>query len=277
MLLSGSEGGIPAYDIAGLLASRGFATFSLAYFGEPGLPTALDRIPLEYFERGMTWLRARPDVSDGPVGVLGPSRGGELSLLLGATSPQVGAVVSYVGSGLGYAGLSVSFTPRAAWTRDGRDVPFVFPSPGGGEAVGRYTVPYLLGEPIPDIAGTRDDVLAVDPAARDRATIPVERTRGPVLLLSARADRLWPSTTLSDVAADRLRSAGHRHAHIAYPGAGHFFIGSPYGVRLPPSLSSDSGRLTGGGDADANARAAADSWPRVLETLRTGLVDGGLR
>ena len=278
LLLSGSEGGIPAYGLAGLLASRGFAAFPLAYFGEPGLPQALDRIPLEYLERGMGWLRSRPAVSGSRVGVVGPSRGGELALLLGATSPQVGAVVSYVGSGIGFPGLAAGGQPAGpAWTRDGWDVPYLAAFPGAGEAMTRYLPPLMLGSPIRDIAGTWDDIRRADPAARERATIPVERTRGPVLLLSGRDDRLWPSTGLSDVALRRLESGGHRfaHAHHAYPGAGHFFINAPFAVGLPPALASDYGRMTGGGDPDANARASADAWPRVLETLRAGLVEGG--
>lgn len=231
VLVSGSEGGVPRYDIAGLLASRGFATLALAHFGAEGLPAELVRIPLEYFERAFGWLRARPDVADGPLGVIGPSRGGELALLLGATFPEVGAVVSYVGSGLGHAGLPASFTgaQSAAWTYAGRDVPFVVPPLDGAAALGRYLVPSVTGAPITDVAGTWSEFHAAGPAARAAAEIPVERIDGPVLLLSGLADRLWPSVQLSDVALRRLESRGHahRHVHLSYPGAGHFFIGAP--------------------------------------------------
>ena len=52
-----------------------------------------------------------------------------------------------------------------------------------------------------------------------RATIPVERINGPVLLISGEDDQMWPSRTLAEIAMERLRA--HRHPypdeHIAYP------------------------------------------------------------
>jgi dienelactone hydrolase len=276
VLLGGSEGGVPDYGIAGLLASRGFAALALGYFGVDGLPGELVRIPLEHFERGFDWLRARPEVGDGRVGVLGLSRGAELALLLGATFPQVGAVVSYAGSGLGYGGLPAAFTGAmpAAWTRGGRDVPFVAPAIDVATGFGRYFAAFALGAPVLDVAGTWPDVLAAGPAAMAAAEIPVERTDGPVLLLSGLDDRLWPSPQLSDVALRRLQANGHphRHEHRAYPGAGHFFTGPPAGPFFTEVGSPAYGVLAGGGTQQAGARAAADSWPHVLDTLRLGLV-----
>jgi dienelactone hydrolase len=276
VVLGGSEGGLPDYGLGGLLASRGFAALELAYFRVDGLPGELVRIPLEYFERGLDWLRDRPEVADGRVGVLGLSRGAELALLLGATFPQVGAVVSYAGSGLGYAGLPATFTstPPAAWTHRGRDVPFVAPVIDVATGFGRYFTASALGAPIPDVAGTWPDVLAAGPAAMAAAEIPVERTDGPVLLLSGRDDRLWPSPQLSDAALRRLEARGHphRHEHLSYPGAGHFFTGPPAGPFFTEVATPAFGMLAGGGTPQANGRAAADSWPRVLDTLRLGLV-----
>jgi hypothetical protein len=49
IVLGGSGGGLPLGSIAPLLASHGYATLALAYFGLPGLPRGLVNIPLEYF------------------------------------------------------------------------------------------------------------------------------------------------------------------------------------------------------------------------------------
>jgi dienelactone hydrolase len=46
IVLGGSEGGTMR-DRAALLASHGYAALALAYFGAPGLPQELDRIPVE--------------------------------------------------------------------------------------------------------------------------------------------------------------------------------------------------------------------------------------
>src|SRR5262249_314391 len=48
ILIGGSGGGLSA-DHPALLASRGYAVMSLAYFAMPGLPPNLIEIPLEYF------------------------------------------------------------------------------------------------------------------------------------------------------------------------------------------------------------------------------------
>ena len=50
--LGGSLGGHSSLP-AGLLASHGFPTLSLAYFGEDRLPSTLRDIPLEYFARAL--------------------------------------------------------------------------------------------------------------------------------------------------------------------------------------------------------------------------------
>lgn len=99
IVLGGSDGGgdIP---MAALLASRGYATLALYYFGNSSLPPDLSEIPLEYFEVAIAWLKSQEGVNGNEIGVIGTSRGGELALLLGATFPEVKAVVGYVASGV---------------------------------------------------------------------------------------------------------------------------------------------------------------------------------
>jgi pimeloyl-ACP methyl ester carboxylesterase len=43
------------------------------------------------------------------------------------------------------------------------------------------------------------------------ATIRVERIQGPVLLISGRADRIWPSERLADIAFQRLQAHAFPH------------------------------------------------------------------
>ena len=76
--------------IYSLLASRGFATIALAYFGAPGLPDKLVGIEVEAVERAIRWLDGRADVSGDRVAVIGGSRGGELALLAGSLLKQIG-------------------------------------------------------------------------------------------------------------------------------------------------------------------------------------------
>jgi dienelactone hydrolase len=121
VLLGGSNGGLANGYAAGLLASHGYPVLSLAYFDEPGLPQELQRVPLEYFRRAISWLADQPEADPKRVTVLGVSRGGEAALLIGATYPQlVRAVAAYVPSDRVYP--SPTNPGVAAWTLSGEPV-----------------------------------------------------------------------------------------------------------------------------------------------------------
>lgn len=236
--LHGSGGRTPVRTVQ-LLASHGYAVLAVQYFGEDdAIPDDHRSIPLSYFDEAASWLREQPSVRDGRLGVVGGSRGGELALLLGARRDWVGAVVSYAGSGV-------------AWDTPSGEPGWV----DGGEAV-----PHLEGKDIPREtirAGLEDEPV-------DTASIAVEETKGPVLLLSGGDDRLWDARRLSNVALERLEEADfpHEYAHLTYDSAGHL-ISVPY---VPTT-----GFEKGGGMPRGTAHAAADSWPTVLDYLERGL------
>ena len=56
LLFGGAEGGMSQTFTAALLAAHGYPALTVAYFGWPGLPEHLQRIPLEYFvTAGRSW------------------------------------------------------------------------------------------------------------------------------------------------------------------------------------------------------------------------------
>ena len=202
----GSSGGYSETQAA-LLASHGYAALSLAYFGIPPLPENLLNIPLEYFETAIGWMQAQEEVNSDRLAVIGTSRGGELALLVGATFPQIKAVVGYVPSGVLWPGNDATgrHQPGPAWTYRRTPLPFVT------TATSYFSTQYA------------------DPADLARATIPVEKINGPVLLISGEDDALWPSTKLAQIAMDRLSQYQHAYPdrHLHYAGAGHL-ISEPY-------------------------------------------------
>jgi len=267
IVVPGSGGGLPEASAA-LLASHGFVGLALAYFRAEHLPAQLVEIPLEYFETAIRWLGGHHAVRGRPVGVMGGSRGGELALLLGATFPDIKAVVGNVPSGVVHAGLPAGARRAVkrppAWTYHGEALPFV--SSREPEETGDPAKPLAL---TPRFLRTLEDRAAV--AA---AEIPVERINGPVLLISGQDDQMWPSAVLAKIAMDRL--ARHHHPypyrHLSYPGAGHL-IGPP---GLPATVTASAHPLDGrvmayGGNARDNAAAAADSWPKILAFFRDAL------
>jgi hypothetical protein len=122
--LGGSEGGLTVVEEAAALASHGYTTLALAYFGEPGIPATEQNIPLEYFARALRWLTAQPDVDPNRLVVDGASRGGEGALILGVYyASLVHAVIAQTTSSVVECGFDASEQcAGAAWTLHGESV-----------------------------------------------------------------------------------------------------------------------------------------------------------
>jgi acetyl esterase/lipase len=226
LVFGGSEGGLSyAERRAPYLASLGYATLGVAYFAAPGVPASLSEIPLEYFAHALDWLRARAEVDPDRVGVMGGSRGGELTLLLARHFPEIRAAVAGIPSGVSWPGYSgTEYT--AAWTLAGEPVPYVH---GGGNAQ-QITGPYgeKLWVTTPVFEGA---IAAATPEELEAATTEVELADATFLLIGGGDDQLWPSCALAEIAVERLEESGHAAAHgdeyVCYPGAGHFVTGLP--------------------------------------------------
>lgn len=233
----GSEGGLNGQLLGSALASAGYPTLDIAYFGEPGLPSELQDIPLEYFAGALRWLARQPGVLAGQTYVSGGSRGSEAALLLGvyypglvhgviASSPNDVALCSYPGC------------QGAAWTLDGRPLPYT----------------RQVDEPYP-----------TDTPA---ALIPVQKIRGPVFLDCGTADQVWTSCAFAEAIQSRLNAAHDHYPHVLYryQGAGH---GAGDLIPYEP-ISASTADLDGniGGDSPlANSDAAARLWPQLLDFL----------
>lgn len=233
MLIGGSEGGLPSLLTASLLAGQGYTVLGVGYFGLPGLPSTLSKIPLEYFARALRWLARQPGVDPAKIAVLGVSRGSEAAQLLGVHYPSlVHAVIASVPSDASIC--SYPGCRNAAWTLGGRALP--------------YTAD--LDNPAP-----------IDTPA---AVIPDQKIDGPVFLDCGEADRTWPSCPYARAILSRLDRYHDRWTHVlyAYPGAGHS-IGSfvPYEPLGPAGL----------GEAIPSVPAFQEGEPALVQHLLTFL------
>lgn len=271
IVLAGSGGGFDL-DKAAVLSRHGFATLALAYFGIPPLPSWLHRVPLDYFEAALAWLAAQPEVDSGRIGMLGISRGAELALLLGATLPQIRAVVAYAPSSTVWAAGGrdkVTGELIPTWTWHGAPVPFA-PLPLRGFMFRSALPVVLLRRPV--VFGNLFRKARRNRGEVARAAIPVENIRGPVLLVSGGDDRVWPAAEMSEEIVSRLRQRGFNYTveHLHYPRAGH-------NLRYPhlPTTSRQSrnrhlrnAKFSYGGTAVADAEAQMDSWRRAIAFLQ---------
>jgi dienelactone hydrolase len=246
LVVGGSEGGVPRQRGA-WLASHGYAALALAYFRYEDLPPDLAAIPLEYFGSALTWMMQRPEILRDRIAVLGISRGGELALQLGSMYPEIKAVVAYVPANVRHPACCGSTRVPYAWTWHGEPL--------------AYVTQRALRNPAA--------------AMMSHAQIAVERTHGPILLISGEDDGVWESSAMANAAVSQLKSAHFSFPveHLNYPHAGHR-AGRPEIVPAwgDKAIQPVSGReMNMGGTPAGNAKSSLDAIPKVLEFLRQSL------
>jgi hypothetical protein len=108
-----------------------------------------------------------------------------------------------------------------------------------------------------------------DEAKVRQAVIPVEKINGAGLLISCKDDQMWPSAFMADRVIERLKEHKHPHPyeHLCYEGAGHGIVH----MYMPLQPTIVAGRFALGGTIQANAKALADSRPKVLRFLSENL------
>ena len=187
--------------------AKGYAFLALAYFGAPGTPPALDRLALEDIHRAIAEAARTPRVDGQRIGLVGGSMGAQLALVLASRYPDIGCVVALVPSHVVFTNHTPPYD-HSCWTFEGRELPFV---PINEEAVRR------MGQE--DYRSAHEAVLK-ERSSVEKARIPVERIHGPILIVSARKDEMWPSTEMAEQMVAGLKARRFRYPcqHIAVEG-----------------------------------------------------------
>ncbi len=262
IILGGSEGGL-FEGWARAFASSGFAALTLAWFAYPGLPEELVDIPLEYFDRAAAWIKAQPKVKSGGLGLMGGSKGGEAALLAASRNGDFRAVVAMTPAAHMWEGHTMKFfspdyTPVSSWSLGGRPLPYIpfKVTPAEKELE-------LKGELPSFVKFFRDGLAETDPETVEKAAIPVERIRGPILLISGTDDQIWPAEEFCAVIQARLKKAGFLYEvkHLSNEKGGHSSC-------LPFLITANRGMLIdgdpGGGSPQADARGGYRAWAETM-------------
>jgi hypothetical protein len=264
IILGGSNGGLYEW-LAQAFASNGFAALTLAYFDYPNLPAELVEIPLEYFQRATAWMKAQPPVRADRLGLVGGSKGGELALLLASQNDDYRAVVAWTPAAHVWEGLSQRFfapdyRPVSSWSLAGRPLPFM-PFKASPEDKARE----MKGELSSYVAFHRDALTGADPALVEKAAIPVEKIRAPILLVSGTDDQTWPAGEFCAAIKARLAKAGFAFEikHVVNERGGHQSF-------LPYLITANRGGISGG-EPGADARGGFRSWAETMAFLHRHL------
>ncbi len=263
VLMLGGFGANTRPATASLFAARGFAVLDLVYHGQPPLPRALEKIPLEYAKEAIDWATRQPGVDASRIGVFGTSKGAEYALLLASKYPGIKAVAAWTPSSVAWAGISfrTPFT-RSSWTYNGFDVPYI-PAKVDLSTIGRG-LKLITGQPaaLHDAyaAGFENDV--------EIATIEVEKISGPILLISGEDDKMWPAAMMSGMIVDRLKSHdfAFKYSHLNFEKTGHTF---PWGQW--PQGPLDSEGFIRGGEIEPSHAAGREAWFSTIDFFQSEL------
>ena len=281
IVIGGSESGIGFADAFGpVLADSGFATLALPYHNYKDLPKTLKEIPLSYFDRAIQWVRQHPAADADRIGIIGHSRGGEAALLIASRNDAVGTVVASVPGAYTAPAVDLCNYPAlsAAWSAEGEPLPYL-PDERQTEAkredeTWREWYERTAGARAADERQSSFETIREHPRFEEVA-IPVEKIRGPVLVLSAGEDETWASEAMSDYIVSRLRSGefSYPNAHINYPEAGHLFFSPPNaGAERRGTPACGSSRWGGSEDlSEADQLAREASWRATIRFMRDHL------
>ncbi len=206
VVLGGSEGGYvkPSSPLVAELLVAGHRVAPIAYHGATGTPKHLRDISIDAVAARISGLAELSDTPKGCVGVVGISKGGELTLLL-ASLAKVGDVhVAMTPSDVVWQASHPSLRRKSSWTHAGKPLAFVkYPR------FSRATYKALR-----DVSQAGDlHRLAMRKAKNlEDARIPIERADQPILLQAGAQDALWPTEMMSNRLLARLNKdkPGHK-------------------------------------------------------------------
>lgn len=266
--LGGSGGGFLPEKEVQTLALYGYAVLSVAYFNVYGLPNKIENIPLEYFDKAISWGCNRTVVDSSKVIVLGVSRGAELALLLAARYPRITGVIAY-SPGCFVLPNAVDtddgIATHSSWTLDGK--PLAFAPLRIFEGKHQKSIDY------------RDYIIPLlNESESESYTIKVENSNGPILLLSGSDDRIWPSAEMAEKLEQRLneKQCSYDVTNVILPGAGHSFfqlqnnyqiISSIFFNYFELNIKGELWKFNNGGKSWSNVLARRQSREEVLNFL----------
>ncbi len=213
---SGSEGGSSASDtMAWYYQQHGISALGVTLFAGKETGENLDRVPLEYVENAIAWLKEQGFEK---IAVDGISKGSEYALLAASRFDDIRCVVARVPSYFVSEGMIGRSGPSgtSCWSYRGEELNYT-PYKIRDFDVFRQLCTY--GEFNILAYNTGKDVA-------DESIIPVENIHGPILLISTEADTVWPSAEQAAYIVSYLQEHDFSYEvkSLTYEHVSHFAI-----------------------------------------------------
>ena len=211
-------------------AKQGHSALSLPYHRQSGLPSQIEEIPLEYFEKANDWLESKNEPSR--IIVMGASTNAELALLLAAIFPsKTSGAIAICPSSVTWSNQVFPWSSdqqMAKWTYNKAPLPYLpMEKIKGGNSKLLNTLAYWNG-------GLNNSQKA------EFAAIEVEKIKGAILLITPEDDQVWPSYRMSKMIEERMKIKGKSELleNCIYPDAGHLIS-----AQYVKSFTSQNGQL----------------------------------
>ncbi|WP_130838662.1 acyl-CoA thioester hydrolase/BAAT C-terminal domain-containing protein [Lachnoclostridium sp. Marseille-P6806] len=213
---SGSEGGSSASDtMAYYYRQSGISALGVTLFAGIDTGKFLDQVPLEYVENAIRWLK---DQGYKKIAVDGISKGSEYALLAASMFEEISCVIARVPSYFISEGMIGKKGPSgdSCWSYQRNSLNYV------PYKIRRFNVKKQF------ITHREFNILEynTNKDIGSEAIIPMERIRGPILLISTEADTVWPSVQQADYIEEYLldRNFSYEVMNLKYQYISHFAI-----------------------------------------------------
>ncbi|MBQ8952689.1 MAG: hypothetical protein IJ048_01110 [Clostridia bacterium] len=216
IVMSGSDGGMALTKQESEFYHRnGVPALALALFKTKQTPKELSRVPVEYVEKAIAWLKAR---GYGRIGIDGTSKGSEMALVAASLFPALSCVIvrvpsHFVSEGLSGSGKNKAPSGTSCWSYRGKELPF---APYRSRTFNILKM-FMREKEMHIITFNRDKDV------KPEHIIPIENIKAPVLMLSSKHDEVWPSFDSATYMENKLTEIGfpYPHQHIAYENMSH--------------------------------------------------------
>ena len=219
IVMSGSNGGMKlTRKAAEFYQQNGFPALALALFKTKQTPKYLSRVPVEYVENAIAWLKKQGYAR---IGIDGMSKGSEMALVAASMFPELSCVIArvpsyFVSEGLSGSGKNKGPSGTSCWSFRGKELPY---APYLSRSFNLLSV-LLKEKELHIIAFNRDKDVTPE------TVIPIERIKAPILLLSSKHDEVWPSFESAELMEKKLMAIGfpYPHKHIAFEYMSHAML-----------------------------------------------------
>lgn len=215
VFVSGSEGGIGTGKKMGAYYQElGYSALALGLFHTDNTNESLSKVPIEYMERAIEWLKKR---GYRKIVVDGISKGSEYVLYAATVIPDIIGVIARTPSYFMSEGLAHKEpSGDSCWSYKGKELPY---TPYKIRKINKRNMLFMEKQLYLMPMNKEKDI-------SEESVIPVEKIHGPVLLISTKADTIWPCDIYSEKLIERFskNQFPYEVQHISFQYTGHFLL-----------------------------------------------------